>query len=177
MHDYHSELVLQLADFPHPEQQRVLFGAMLRLTKGRLDEDYDTGRTLLHWLAMNGSSNLLLKLVELGFDVDERESDMRTPLHLAVIWNHYSAVEMLINRCGADFHARDLNGLLPWHLALHIDWDSISDNDQRDVSKKSIIRLLALHTKESEVSSPSVALKLLQKFKQKPNAEMSFIAT
>ncbi|KAF4611393.1 hypothetical protein G7Y89_g15620 [Cudoniella acicularis] len=155
MRDYHSELLSKLDDFPNPKQQRDILGAMLRLTKGQFNQDFSTRRTLLHWLSMNGGSNLLLELVELRFRVNDKDSDDRTPLHLDVMGNHYSAVKMLITNCGADCHGRDLNGLLPWHHALHIDWGNIFENDQRAAWKKSIIRLL---TKETGPRSPSLAL-------------------
>ena len=50
-----------------------------------------TRRLLLHYMAMNGFSNLLSVLVDAGFDVNERDSDYRTSLHLAVIANNSSA--------------------------------------------------------------------------------------
>lgn len=107
---YQDELLTQLELFPNTNQQRALFGAMLRMMRGNLEKDTDTGRTLLHWFAMNDVHHLMPKLVELGFGVNDRDSDYRTPLHLAVISNNYWSVEALINEC----HARSL---LPAPLA------------------------------------------------------------
>jgi hypothetical protein len=45
---YEGELMTQLELFPNIYQQRALFGPMLRMTKGNLNRDYGTGRTLLH---------------------------------------------------------------------------------------------------------------------------------
>ncbi|WJG35712.1 ankyrin repeat-containing domain protein, partial [Fusarium oxysporum Fo47] len=69
-------------------------------------------RTLLHWLAMNGVAFLIPKLIETGFDVNAVESDFRTPLHLAVIGNHFPAVKCLVEN-GANVHAEDLEHMLP----------------------------------------------------------------
>ncbi|KAJ5359140.1 purine and uridine phosphorylase [Penicillium cataractarum] len=169
MHEYRSELLEQLADFPNPQQQRGLFAAMLRMTKGSLDHDSDTCRTLLHWLAMNGVSDVLPKLIDIGFDVNHKDSDWQTPLHLAVIENHFPTVAVLVQQCHADVHAKDLNGLLAWHHALHIDWDNCADNDEREKSRISIIRLLAAFTNIESIKGAK-ARKSLSRLKTDPEA-------
>ena len=110
---YQDELITQLELFPNTNQQRALFGAMLWMTRGNLEKDTDTGRTLLHWFAMNDVHRLMPKLVELGFGVNDRDSDYHTPLHLAVVSNNYWSVEALINECHADPNVEDLCYLLP----------------------------------------------------------------
>jgi len=170
MQDYQEELVLQLNFFPEPSQQQALFQSMLRMTKGQINRDSETGRTLLHWLAMNGVAFLIPKLIELGFNIDATESDNRTPLHLAVIGNHFPAVKCLVEN-GADVHAKDLKNRLPWSQALLIDWDNSVDNEERIASKRNIIRLLAMHTDIDRVQSRR-ARQTLQQLKDNPEADI-----
>lgn len=151
MQEYRSELLEQLGDFRDPGQRNGIFQAMLRITKGALTNNSDTGRTLLHWLAINGIADLLPKLVKIGFKVNARDSDYQTPLHLAVIGNHSAAVKVLVEECHANLHVPDLNGLFPWHHGLHIDWDNCAKNKEREESKVSIIRFLATATVEEKV--------------------------
>lgn len=171
IHEYRSELLEQLGEFRSPGQRDGIFRAMLRMTKGELTKDISTFRTLLHWLAMNGVADLLPKLIDIGFEVNARDSDIQTPLHLAVIGNHSAAVKVLVEECRADPHVGDLNGLFPWHHALHIDWDNCAENKQREESKISIIRVLAAATVEEKVKGWR-AQKLLSMLKANPDADI-----
>jgi hypothetical protein len=170
---YQDELMAQLELFPNLHQQRALFGAMLRMTRGDLEKDGDTGRTLLHWFAMNDVHRLMPKLVEVGFGVNDRDSDYRTPLHLAVISNNYWSVEALINECHADPNVEDLCYLLPWHLALAIDDDNVVEIEERARSKADIIACLARHTDPSKVRGIR-SRKILEQLRDDPNAEIVF---
>lgn len=170
---YQDELMAQLELFPNIYQQRALFGAMLRMTRGNLEKDGDTGRTLLHWFAMNDVHCLMPKLVEIGFGVNDRDSDYRTPLHLAVVSNNYWSVEALINECHADPNVEDLCYLLPWHLALAIDDDNVIENAERARSKADIIVCLARHTDASKIKG-NRSLKILKQLQDDPNAEIVF---
>ncbi|KAJ2902158.1 hypothetical protein MKZ38_000956 [Zalerion maritima] len=91
--------------------QRGLFGAMLRMTRGSLNRDKDTGRTLLPWMAMDGVVGILPQLVDIRFDVNEGGSDWHAPLHLSVIGNRSGAVKTLVEECNADMHMKDANDL------------------------------------------------------------------
>ena len=91
MHQYREAMVKQIKLFPEAEQQRAVFGHMVQAANGHMIRDFETHRTLLHYMAMNGVSDLLSVLVDAGFDVNERDSDYRTSLHLAVIANNSSA--------------------------------------------------------------------------------------
>ena len=170
---YQDELLTQLELFPNENQQRALFGAMLRMTRGNLEKDVNTGRTLLHWFAMNDVHRLMPELVELGLGVNDRDSDYRTPLYLAVVSNNYWSVEALINECHAEPDVEDLCYLLPWHLALAIDDDNVIENAERARSKPDIIACLARHTDASTVRGLR-SLKILQQLRDDPNAEIVF---
>jgi len=171
MQDYGDELVQQVDVFHDLEQQTGLFQAMLRLTKGKIDADLDTRRTLMHMLAMNGNARLLPKLQQLGFLVDEIDSDRRTPLHLAVMCNHFEAVRVLVEECGANPNQKDLQNLLPFNYSLQIDLDNASDNQARVESRRNIIRLLAQRTDPALVKG-TVAIRALQRLKENPGADI-----
>lgn len=169
MHQYRDAMVKQIKLFPEADQQRAVFWHMVQAANGLMTRDEGTKRTLLHYMAMNGVSDLLSVLVEAGFGVNEGDSDYRTPLHLAVIANHSDAVQVLIDQCGADVHARDLNRLLPWHCALAIDFDNIVENRERIASKAFILRLLASQTDLNQVKGRR-QLQILVQFKENPDA-------
>ena len=169
---YQDHLEAQLDLFPHLEQKRAVFEAMLKMTKGDLSRDNDTGRTLLHWFAMNDLSDLIPKLVQVGFGVNDKDSDLRTPLHLAVKCNNYWSVESLLKACGADPHIKDLKRRLPWHHALAIDNKNVVENDARIASKANIIALLARYTNPDEVEG-KYSRALLEKLRENPDAEIS----
>jgi len=176
MHQYREAMVKQIKLFPEPDQQAAVFWQMVQAANGLMTRDSGTFRTLLHYMAMNGVSDLLSVLVDAGFGVNEGDSDYRTPLHLAVIANHPSAVQVLIDHCGADVHARDLNRLLPWHCALAIDSDNIVENRERITSKASILRLLASRTDPNQVKGRR-ASQILVQFKENPDAAIDVQGT
>ena len=85
---------------------------MLAAADGAIREDIGTGRSLLHFMVMNGVSDILEAMVEAGFNVNVKDADSITPLHLAVIGNHADDVQTHIERCHTEVHARDLNNAL-----------------------------------------------------------------
>jgi len=171
MYEYRELISDNLCLFPHPGEQNRVFKSMMRAAGGLIEKDMETARTLLHYMAMSGVSDVLPLMVEAGFDVDTGDSDRRTPLHLAVVSNHASSVRALIEDCGANVHAQDLFGALPWHLALVIDAEYAYEHPIREASKEEIIRCLAQHTKVEEVrtTGPREALK---KLKENPSADI-----
>ena len=176
MHQYRDAMVKQIKQFPEADQQQAVFWHMVQAANGLMTRDSGTSRTLLHYMAMNGVSDLLSVLVDAGFSVNDGDSDYRTPLHLAVIANHPSAVQVLIDQCGADVHARDLNRLLPWHCALAIDSDNIVENRERIASKAFILRLLASQTDPNQVKGRR-ASQILVQFKENPDAAIDVQGT
>ena len=66
----------------------------------------DAGWTPLHEAAVNGRSETLTKLLDLGAKLQATTTDGDTALHKAARWGHAAAVQLLLRR-GADVHARD----------------------------------------------------------------------
>jgi hypothetical protein len=171
MQNFQEQLITAVHRFPNATEQQVVFGLMMNASIGTIKEDSGTQRTLLHYLAMNGVVVLLKALVDTGFDVNSKDSDLRTPLHLAVMGCHADAVEVLVQECQADVNIGDLNAALPWHYAYGLDVGSVVDNEDRTVAKLRILRLLASKTNVSRVKAVKPA-RLLRSLKENPHAEM-----
>ena len=174
MQVYRDAMINQLQLFPNANQQQMVFQLMVKASNGVITKDSETGRTLLHYMAMNGVEDVINALVNAGFNVNDKDSDYRTPLHLAVIGCHAEAVQVLIVKCNSNVHTRDLNKLLPWHCAIAIDIDNVMDNDQRVASKKQILRLLAIHTNLEEVKTKGPH-KILKELKDNPSANIEVL--
>lgn len=171
MYEYRELISDHLWLFRHPGEQKCVFKSIMRAAGGLIEKDGETLRTLLHYMAMSEVSDVLPLMVEAGFDVDMGDTDRRTPLHLAVVSNHASSVRALIEERGANVHARDLFGVLPWHLALVIDAEYAYEHPIREASKEEIIRYLAQHTKLEEVRTTGPR-EALRKLKENPSADI-----
>lgn len=167
MFQYRDYILSQLSYFPNVHQQHLIFKLMWDAADGLKTTDSAEGRTLLHYMAMNDVADLLRIMVEAGFEVNAGDSDHRTPLHLAVIGNHADAVQVLVEKCGANANLPDLNNLLPWHYSLVIDMDNFHVISPRVESKKRIIRFLAIHTDLRLVRNIQARL-VLAKLKNEP---------
>ena len=105
-----------------PLQWAVLAGETqlfkeLRLNESRADPDPDRwGRTLLHYAAGNGHSDILSELLKNHADPDLKDRAQQTPLHLASARGHVSSVEQLLNH-NASPNATDLLLRGPLHYA------------------------------------------------------------
>jgi ankyrin repeat protein len=66
------------------------------------------GETMLHWYAIEGASDVLEKIVALGFDVNTTNEFGQTPLFESVIIGRWDNVEVLLKH-GADPTVRNQN--------------------------------------------------------------------
>ena len=65
---------------------------------------------------MKGSRAVVGLLLQRGADVNSRSRSGTTPLHTAVLYNHYEIAEQLLDR-GADVGAKSASGVTPLELA------------------------------------------------------------
>lgn len=72
---------------------------------------------LLHIAARNGTTGILLSLINAGADVNSRDSSGTTPLHIAVRFRRASALELLVNH-GANINARDSANMTALEVAV-----------------------------------------------------------
>jgi hypothetical protein len=81
-------------------------------------KDPGVGASALHYAAMKGKGALPMVgvLLQRGADVNSRTRSGTTPLHTAVLYNHYETAELLIEK-GADVNAKSASGVTPIELA------------------------------------------------------------
>lgn len=78
--------------------------------------DGEFGATPLHWAATYANHpSVIAALVEAGSDVEARDEDKWTPLHVAAIYGNPTVVVALLD-AGADLTARGQNGWTPLHV-------------------------------------------------------------
>ena len=76
----------------------------------------DTPAARLHWAARNGDLKSVQSLIAAGCNVDARDADGRTALHLAVAGKHSAAMIALLE-AGADPRRADRAGKTPMRQA------------------------------------------------------------
>ena len=82
--------------------------------------DEEDGRTLLHRSSRwpDGGNTTRFLVSELGVDVNIKDCEGLTPLHLATRGGLRDAVRLLVKELGADLTAEDKDGRTPLHLAV-----------------------------------------------------------
>ena len=74
-----------------------------------------TGKTPLHWAAIEGQEEIVELLIAKGANVNAKADEGNTPLHTAALNNREEVAELLIAK-GADVNAKCVNGGTP------LDW-------------------------------------------------------
>ncbi|CAK9159401.1 unnamed protein product [Ilex paraguariensis] len=80
----------------------------------------------IHAFAREGDLENLLKCVESGVSVDQKDSEGRTPLHWAVDRGHLNITELLVSQ-SADVNAKDNEGQTPLHYATVCEREAIAE--------------------------------------------------
>ena len=79
--------------------------------------DPATGNTPLHAAARVGNLLLARGLVQLGADVNRRNTPGLSPVDIAIILGHVEMAVVLADELGADLTGRDFHGMTPLHVA------------------------------------------------------------
>jgi len=143
---------------PEVAQLLISFGADVNVT------DHDEGQTPLFYVCKRNSTpadywvkQLITLLVSHGVNVNARNFDQKTPLHIAASAGSTVAVQSLISY-GADIHIEeetrlswnkwDMHGLLPLHCAADGSYPEVIDLllfHGADVNKETDENMTALH--------------------------------
>jgi ankyrin repeat protein len=102
-------------------------------------EDDSTGdkgmHTALYYAIKNGNETLIRFLLERGAAINVRWDNGSTPLHRAVLYNHFEIVKLLVEN-GASIDARDKNGNTPLDIAKKQEHQALaSDDSDRNIAE------------------------------------------
>ncbi|AWR99173.1 ankyrin repeat domain-containing protein [Metallosphaera hakonensis] len=84
------------------------------------------GRNLLHEASFQGEIEIVIFLLDSGFDPNERDGEGNTPIHLAFCNNNLEIVKILIER-GADPNVPDKDGFTILHKAEYLGLSSLKE--------------------------------------------------
>ena len=108
---------------------------------------HDSGRTPLHWAALNGQRDVVVLLLESNANVNAQDSIGNTPLHLASYMGHKEIVEILLSR-KPEVDADNSSGATPLHMAAvagHADVVALLLTNKADVNARDIYHNTPLH--------------------------------
>lgn len=109
--------ILEAAEYLRQEAFMVMLHA-----GAKLDVKDKLGSTLIHLCAGNDWSDVCRLLVDKGLDVNAKADSLRTPLHYWASKKKSEATCAVLSRAGADFNAKDEDGMTPVDEAVY--WDN-----------------------------------------------------
>lgn len=77
------------------------------------------GVNLLHSVAMNNAVAMVKYVLDLGFDINDKDNNGWTPLHCAMGENTNMGVVKFLLESGADADIKTVDGQTPLHFAMH----------------------------------------------------------
>jgi ankyrin repeat protein len=107
------------------------------------------GRSALQFATRTNQLAHASILLRYGADVDSPDAFYRTPLHIAIYWNHHDVMRLLLES-GASHHAVDANRLTLLHYAA-----KFADLTTLGILRKARIRGISPECRDSEGYTPS----------------------
>ncbi|XP_014283224.1 serine/threonine-protein phosphatase 6 regulatory ankyrin repeat subunit B [Halyomorpha halys] len=108
-------------------------------------------RNILHLVTISGDAETLKHVLSrYRLDVNSRDINLQTPLHIAIIERHYHMVNTLLEY-GADRNEVDINHFMPLVYAIKNRFDAVdlfdkfTDVNWADNNNRSILHLAAMH--------------------------------
>ena len=86
----------------------------------------ETSSRDFHWASRSGHLEVSRVLVDHGANVNARQRNHFTPLHLSAEYGHLEIVKLLLER-GADVHALNSYGQMPYQASLAFGHREIAD--------------------------------------------------
>ncbi|KAM1407538.1 hypothetical protein ACFX2F_002103 [Malus domestica] len=90
------------------------------------ESEKDLKMDAIHAFAREGEVDNLLKCIESGVSVDQKDGEGRTPLHWAVDRGHLNMTELLVNK-NANINEKDNEGQTALHYAVTCDREGIAE--------------------------------------------------
>ncbi|KAB2596834.1 acyl-CoA-binding domain-containing protein 1-like [Pyrus ussuriensis x Pyrus communis] len=90
------------------------------------ESEKDLKMDAIHAFAREGEVDNLLKCIESGVSVDQKDSEGRTPLHWAVDRGHLNMTELLVSK-NANVNEKDNEGQTALHYAVMCDREGIAE--------------------------------------------------
>ncbi|KAH3861103.1 hypothetical protein DPMN_024031, partial [Dreissena polymorpha] len=76
-----------------------------------------TDQTVGHYAARTGNTMILRLLMDFGINLEARDQDGKTPLHVAAEYGNYTSVEMLVEASRSEINDGDSDGRTPLMIA------------------------------------------------------------
>uniref|UniRef100_A0A1A9VK18 ANK_REP_REGION domain-containing protein n=1 Tax=Glossina austeni TaxID=7395 RepID=A0A1A9VK18_GLOAU len=85
----------------------------------------DRGKTLLHWAAEKGYTDIVNTLLGKGADVNAKDNYGETPIYLALQYGHVDVAKVLSEAKGININIADKNGKIPLDWAIDNKYDIV----------------------------------------------------